>query len=309
MISAVGRLGPVASLRMSAPAMKLEPAQCNTTACTDASLPSSSAASAMPSRTDGAIALTGGLSTTIRPMAPWRSVCTVSVCLVTVKAWRGRHVQRKAPSPRSTCSVDNRPLCLQAHDLRIDDAGLPVVRKRATFDPFSKWAHASAQSAAWTLPQMHPANTKRPRMLIMGGTGTVGSHLLRELLPDRERFEIVAAARSAASAARLRAAGYETVTLDLERNETLEPALRGVHTLFMLKPYSMDYLIQSKRVIDAAVRAGVRHVVNLGSFGADDTPWASIGWNRLVEAYSARLRAWPDDAAPELLHGQRTRAH
>jgi NAD(P)H dehydrogenase (quinone) len=25
--------------------------------------------------------------------------------------------------------------------------------------------------------------------------------------------------------------------------------------------------------------------VNLGSFGADDTPWASIGWNRLVEAY------------------------
>ena len=132
---------------------------------------------------------------------------------------------------------------------------------------------------------MHPANTKRPRMLIMGGTGTVGSHLLRELLPDRERFEIVAAARSTASAARLRAAGYETVTLDLERNETLEPALRGVHTLFMLKPYSMDYLIQSKRVIDAAVRAGVRHVVNLGSFGADDTPWASIGWNRLVEAY------------------------
>jgi uncharacterized protein YbjT (DUF2867 family) len=122
-------------------------------------------------------------------------------------------------------------------------------------------------------------------MLIMGGTGTVGSHLLRELLPDRERFEIVATARSAASAARLREAGYEAVTLDLERNETLDPALRGVDTLFMLKPYSMDYLIQSKRVIDAAVRAGVRHVVNLGSFGADDTPWASIGWNRLVEAY------------------------
>jgi uncharacterized protein YbjT (DUF2867 family) len=132
---------------------------------------------------------------------------------------------------------------------------------------------------------MHRANSKRPRFLIMGGTGTVGSHLLRELLPDRERFEIVATARSTASATRLHELGYGTVPFDLDRNETLDPALRGVETLFMLKPYSLDYLIQSKRVIDAAVRAGVTHVVNLGSFGADDTPWASIGWNRLVEAY------------------------
>jgi len=119
----------------------------------------------------------------------------------------------------------------------------------------------------------------------MGGTGTIGSHLLRELAGDRERMDVVTAARSDASAARLRAAGYPTVMLDLDRNETLVPAMRGVETVFMLKPYSMDYLIQSKRAIDAAVKAGVRHVVNLGSYGADDTPWASIGWNRLVEAY------------------------
>ena len=61
--------------------------------------------------------------------------------------------------------------------------------------------------------------------------------------------------------------------------------MHDVDTVFMLKPYSIDYLIQSKRAIDAAVKARVRHVVNLGSYGADDTPWASIGWNRLVEAY------------------------
>jgi uncharacterized protein YbjT (DUF2867 family) len=67
--------------------------------------------------------------------------------------------------------------------------------------------------------------------------------------------------------------------------ETLLPAMQGIDTLFMLKPYSIDYLIQSKRVIDAAGKAGVKHIVNLGSFGADDTPWTSIGWNRLVEAY------------------------
>lgn len=126
---------------------------------------------------------------------------------------------------------------------------------------------------------------RRPRILIMGGTGTIGTHLLRELAADRDNLDIVATARSDAGAARLHAAGYPTVLLDLDRTETLTPALQGVDTLFMLKPYSIDYLIQSKRVIDAAARAGVRHIVNLGSFGADDTPWASIGWNRLVEAY------------------------
>jgi uncharacterized protein YbjT (DUF2867 family) len=63
--------------------------------------------------------------------------------------------------------------------------------------------------------------------------------------------------------------------------------MHGIDTLFMLKPYGLDYLIQSKIVIDAARRAGVGHVVNLGSHGDDDTVWASIGWNRMVEAYLA----------------------
>jgi uncharacterized protein YbjT (DUF2867 family) len=96
----------------------------------------------------------------------------------------------------------------------------------------------------------------------MGGTGTVGGHLLRELSGDRERMDIVAAARSETSAERLRTAGFATVTLDLDRNETLAPAMHGVDTVFMLKPYSIDYLIQSKRAIDAAVKARVRHAVN-----------------------------------------------
>lgn len=131
-----------------------------------------------------------------------------------------------------------------------------------------------------------PRDPARPRrILIMGGTGTIGTHLLRELAGDRARFDIAGAARSAASRAAVEAAGYPAVHMDLERTDTLLPALQGVHTLFMLKPYSMEYLIQSKRVIDAAVKARVSHVVNLGSFGADDTPWSSIGWNRLVEAY------------------------
>lgn len=119
----------------------------------------------------------------------------------------------------------------------------------------------------------------------MGGTGTIGSHLVRQLAADSGGLDLVAMARSPGSAAGIAAAGIATVQADLDRPETLVPALRGVETMFMLKPYGIDYLIQSKIIIDAAKKAGVRHVVNLGSFGADDTIWTSIGWNRLVEAY------------------------
>ncbi|HTT83807.1 MAG TPA: NmrA family NAD(P)-binding protein [Rhizomicrobium sp.] len=129
------------------------------------------------------------------------------------------------------------------------------------------------------------AENARRRILIIGGTGTVGSNVLRELLPDRVRFDIVAAARSEKSAEAVRAAGHFPVYLDLKKPETVRAAMARAHTVFMLKPYGIDYLIQSKIIIDAAAKNGVAHIVNLGSHGADDTVWSPIGWNRLVEAY------------------------
>ncbi|HLY55764.1 MAG TPA: NAD(P)H-binding protein [Stellaceae bacterium] len=125
----------------------------------------------------------------------------------------------------------------------------------------------------------------RRRLLVIGGTGTVGSNLLRELLPDREHLDIVAAARSETSADAVRATGHVPIPMDLKQPKTVLEAMQGVGTVFMLKPYGIDYLIQSKIIIDAAAKAGVAHIVNLGSHGNDDTVWSSIGWNRLVEAY------------------------
>ncbi len=126
---------------------------------------------------------------------------------------------------------------------------------------------------------------KRRRILVIGGTGTVGSNVLRELVADCGRFDIVAAARSDASADAVRAAGHLPIYLDLKKPDTVRAAMAGAHTVFMLKPYGIDYLIQSKIIIDAAARNGVAHIVNLGSHGDDDTVWSPIGWNRLVEAY------------------------
>src|SRR5580698_5523993 len=113
------------------------------------------------------------------------------------------------------------------------------------------------------------SQSNRRRILIIGGTGTVGSNVLRELHADRERFDIIAGTRTEKSATAVRAAGYANIHLDLGKPETVRAATRGVDTVFMLKPYGINYLIQSKIVIDAAAKASVRHIVNLGSHGDD----------------------------------------
>ena len=63
--------GPENSL-MSAPVKKLLPAQRRMTARTAASAATASSASRRPARAAAVIVLTGGLSTTMTAMSPWR---------------------------------------------------------------------------------------------------------------------------------------------------------------------------------------------------------------------------------------------
>jgi len=125
---------------------------------------------------------------------------------------------------------------------------------------------------------------------LIGATGNVGAHLLEELGPDREAgtLHLRVAARSEAAAAKVRAAGAEPVSFDLERPAEFDAALAGSDTVFLLRPYSIRQLIQGKQTIDAARRVGVTHLVVVGAHGRPDTPYPIIGWNFLVEAWAER---------------------
>lgn len=125
------------------------------------------------------------------------------------------------------------------------------------------------------------------RVLIVGGTGTIGSELTRILRADRDGLDIVAAARSDASRRTLEAAGFATVAMDLDDHRSLPAALEGVDTVFTLKDYSIAFLIHAKRLIDAAEQAGVRHYIDVSSMAPRHLPYAPMGWNRLVDAYLA----------------------
>lgn len=122
------------------------------------------------------------------------------------------------------------------------------------------------------------------RILVTGATGTVGGAVLRALAGDgRSDVEVLAATRSDPGAAALTAAGHRPVRLDFDVPHTLRPALEGVDAVFLATGYSVDMLVQSKRLLDAAKAAGVRHVVHLGALAPDDTPLAHFAWHQIIE--------------------------
>ncbi len=129
-----------------------------------------------------------------------------------------------------------------------------------------------------------------PTVLVTGATGTVGGVVARLLAAD-QGVQVRAATRTptADKAVALRQAGAEIVPLDLDRPETLAPALAGADRALLLTGYSVDMLRQSKRFLDAAKTAGVGYIVHVGASGAPTNEVAHWGWHQFVEAYIERL--------------------
>lgn len=123
--------------------------------------------------------------------------------------------------------------------------------------------------------------TERPKILVTGATGKVGSELIR-ILRDVPDIEVVAGVRSPEKAAHL---GVKLVHLDFDKEETLEPALQGIDRVFMMTGYTVDMFRQSKAFVNAAKRANVQYMLHLGACGDDDTRVAHWGWQQFVERY------------------------
>ena len=121
----------------------------------------------------------------------------------------------------------------------------------------------------------------KPRVLVMGATGQVGS-TVTSLLSRNRTLETVAGVRSPSKAGKL---GVPLVHLDLDKFETLAPALEGIDRIFMVTGYTIDMLRQSKDLVNAAKKAGVAQIVHLGACGDDDTHIAHYAWHQFIERY------------------------
>lgn len=127
-----------------------------------------------------------------------------------------------------------------------------------------------------------------PVILVLGATGQTGRLVVEELRHQPGAVHLRVAARKETDLARFRAAGLDAVRVDLNDPSTFGLALAGVDRLFLLTGYTVDMLVQSKTLVDAARKAGVRHLVHQGIFGQWDCTDAHFAWHQLVEAYIER---------------------
>ena len=98
------------------------------------------------------------------------------------------------------------------------------------------------------------------KIVVIGGTGTVGSQTVQELL--RRGAEVRVMTRSANRIASL-PTGVEGVTGSMLEPESLPAVFAGADKLFLITPLARDETAQGIDAVDAAVAAGIRRIVYL----------------------------------------------
>jgi NAD(P)H dehydrogenase (quinone) len=124
-----------------------------------------------------------------------------------------------------------------------------------------------------------------PLIFLMGTTGQTGRLILEELDRNSADVRIRIGVRKQKDLERLRAEGRDAVLFDLDDPRTFGPALCGVDRMNILTGYTIAMTHQTKTVVDAAKKAGVKHIVNQGVFAAEDATDSKFCWFALVEAY------------------------
>lgn len=128
-------------------------------------------------------------------------------------------------------------------------------------------------------------------ILVTGASGTVGTALIEELKTGGHRFR--AAYHSAHKAEKASAEGYDAISLEFSEPKTLQPALAGVDTVFLLGAGARGQAEREINVIDAAKAAGVKRLVKHSIWGAAAERFSLAKIHRQVErAVEASGIAW-----------------
>ncbi len=110
-------------------------------------------------------------------------------------------------------------------------------------------------------------------ILVTGATGHIGKELLPQLLDAGQPVRILV--RDQQKVAHLDRS-IERAVGDLERPATLEAAMRGIEQIFLVTLNTQ----QDVNVLNAARRAGARHIVKLSTLEASNTTMKVGKWHR-----------------------------
>lgn len=122
-------------------------------------------------------------------------------------------------------------------------------------------------------------------IMVLGATGQVGG-LLAKQLKDKSSVQVRVTTRRKDQIEALKKQYGDAVYLDLDDARTFASALKGVDGLFLLTGYTVDMLVQSKSLVDAALAAGVKHIVQLGVYTPKrECSDPHFAWHQMIQAY------------------------
>jgi NAD(P)H dehydrogenase (quinone) len=121
-------------------------------------------------------------------------------------------------------------------------------------------------------------------LLVLGATGQVGKLVAKNLKKGEADFSV--GTRRRADLERLARQFGSSMFIDLDNPRTFDAALNHVTGLFLITGYTVDMLVQSKTLIDAARRNGVNHIVHLGAFTREHDCYTTVfAWHQMIETY------------------------
>jgi uncharacterized protein YbjT (DUF2867 family) len=121
-------------------------------------------------------------------------------------------------------------------------------------------------------------------VLVTGATGTVGRDVAKQL--SRKGPAVRAGVRDQVEARKRFGDGIDLVAFDFQDVGSFGDALDGVEKVFLLPPLILSQVELANAFVDAAKRAGVRHVVKLSAIGADAAAPFTVGkWHAANEQH------------------------
>ncbi|MFA0963177.1 SDR family oxidoreductase [Roseivirga sp. BDSF3-8] len=120
------------------------------------------------------------------------------------------------------------------------------------------------------------------RILVTGGTGTIGYHLLKYLKEQDTPFTVFA--RNPKKAATLKGRGYEVILGDFDDKDSVDEAMQGIGKLFLNSPAGPQQVDHQRTVIEAAISNKVKHIVKVSTIDASPDSSLNIGrWHYEIE--------------------------
>jgi uncharacterized protein YbjT (DUF2867 family) len=120
-------------------------------------------------------------------------------------------------------------------------------------------------------------------ILLTGATGTIGRGVTKQLA--KKGAAVRAGVRDPGKAKKQFGPEIALATFDFEDAQSVDDALKGVTKVFLLPPLMSNQVEVETTFINAAKRAGVRHIVKLSAIGADTESFTLGKWHAAGERH------------------------